>query len=144
MKGYAMAVEHEGFSAEERAAMKERAKELKVAATKAEGLKAALDSIAEMPAADRAIGKRIHDLVTAAAPHLEAKTWYGQPAYAKDGQVVVFFQAASKFKVRYCTLGFNEAAQLDDGTMWPVAFAVKSLSAADEKRITELVTKAAG
>jgi len=136
------------FSAEERAAMKERARELKAQSGKgakagkvtgAQAVRAALD---EMPAPDRAIGERIHEIVTSAAPELEPKTWYGQPAYAKDGKVVVFFQAASKFKTRYSTLGFNETAQLDDGTMWPTAFAITSLTSADEARIADLVTRA--
>jgi len=131
----------EGFSAEERAAMKERAKETR-GKKSGDGEADLLEKIAEMGDADRAMAERIHAVITAAAPGLEPKTWYGQPAYAKDGKVVVFFQAASKFKTRYATLGFNDAARIDDGTMWPTAFALTSLTAADEKRIAELVTKA--
>jgi len=131
----------EGFSAEERAAMKERAKETR-GKKSGDGEADLLEKIAEMGDADRAMAERIHAVITAAAPELEPKTWYGQPAYAKDGKVVVFFQAASKFKTRYATLGFNDAAKIDDGTMWPTAFALTSLTAADEKRIAELVTKA--
>ena len=129
------------FSEEERDAMKERAKETR---RKANGEKDLLAKIAEMDEADRAMAERIHAIVTETAPELAPKTWYGQPAYAKDGKVVVFFQAASKFKTRYATLGFSEDASLDDGTMWPTSFAVVSLTAADEKRITELVKKAVG
>ncbi|MEZ0447449.1 iron chaperone [Cellulomonas sp. ICMP 17802] len=131
----------EGFTAEERAAMKERAKETR-GKTSGDGEADLLAKIAEMGDADRAMAERIHAVITQAAPELEPKTWYGQPAYAKDGKVVVFFQAASKFKTRYATLGFNDAATIDDGTMWPVAFALTSLTAADEKRIAELVTRA--
>lgn len=138
------------FTAEERAAMKERAAELKAAkgkgpkAGKVSGERAVLDAIAEMSDADRVIGERIHAIVTATAPELEPKTWYGQPAYAKNGKVVVFFQAASKFKTRYATLGFNEEAQLDEGTMWPTAFAVTALTDQDEARIAALVKRAVG
>ena len=131
----------EGFSAEERAAMKERAKETR-GKKSGDGEADLLEKIAEMGDADRAMAERIHAVITEAAPDLEPKTWYGQPAYAKDGKVVVFFQAASKFKTRYATLGFNDAAKIDDGTMWPTAFALTSLTAADEKRIAALVTKA--
>jgi len=133
----------EGFSAEERAAMKERAKETR-GKKSGDGEADLLEKIAEMGDADRAMAERIHALVTQAAPELEPKTWYGQPAYAKDGKVVLFFQAASKFKTRYATLGFNDAAHIDDGTMWPTAFALTELTAADEKRIAELVTRAVG
>jgi uncharacterized protein YdhG (YjbR/CyaY superfamily) len=138
----------EGFSAEERAAMKERAQELKGAkgkgpkAGKVTGEQAVLTALAEMPDDDRALGERLHAIITAAAPELEPKTWYGQPAYAKHGKVVVFFQARSKFKTRYSTLGFNEEANLDDGSMWPTAFAITSLTAADEARVTALVKQA--
>lgn len=138
------------FTAEERAAMKERAAELKAAkgkgpkAGKVSGEQAVLEAIAEMSADDRAIGERIHAIVTETTPELEPKTWYGQPAYARNGKVVVFFQAASKFKTRYATLGFNEEAHLDDGTMWPTAFAITSLTTDDEARIAELVKKAVG
>src|SRR6478735_2803410 len=131
----------EGFSAEERAAMKERAKETR-GKKSGNGEADLLEKIAEMDAPDREMAERIHAVVTAAAPELEPKTWYGQPAYAKDGKVVLFFQAASKFKTRYSTLGFNDAAKIDDGTMWPTAFALTELTAADEKRIAELVTRA--
>ena len=133
----------EGFSAEERAAMKERAKETR-GKKSGDGEADLLEKIAEMDDADRAMAERIHALVRQAAPELEPKTWYGQPAYAKDGKVVLFFQAASKFKTRYATLGFNDAARIDDGTMWPTAFALTELTAADEKRIAELVTRAVG
>jgi uncharacterized protein YdhG (YjbR/CyaY superfamily) len=136
-------VTSEGFSAEERAAMKERAKETR-GKKSGDGEADLLEKIAEMGDADRAMAERIHAVITEAAPDLVPKTWYGQPAYAKDGKVVVFFQAASKFKTRYATLGFNDAAKIDDGTMWPIAFALTSLTAADEKRIAALVTRAVG
>jgi len=139
------ATKSDGFTADERAAMKDRAKELKAAKAGADAEKLTLAAIAEMPAADRTIAERIHALVKANAPALKAKTWYGMPAYAnKDDKVVVFFQAAAKFKARYATLGFNDAATLDDGNMWPSAFALTKLTAADEKRIGELIKKAAG
>lgn len=131
--------EAEGFTAEERAAIKERAKETR---RKANGESDLLEKIAEMAEGDRAMAERIHAIVTEVAPDLEPKTWYGQPAYAKDGKVVVFFQAASKFNTRYATLGFNDVAALDDGSMWPTAFALTGLTAAEEKRIGELVRKA--
>lgn len=135
----------ETFSAEERAAMKERAKELKAAAGKAGGEKDLLAKIAEMPEADRVLAERIHAIVTENAPSLSPKTWYGMPAYAaKDGKVVCFFQSADKFKTRYATLGFDAAARLDDGAMWPTAFAVTELTAAAEKQVKALVKKAAG
>ena len=127
------------FSAEERAAMKERAKETK---RRTNGEKDLLEKIAEMDDADRAMAERIHAVISEVAPELEPKTWYGQPAYAQGGKVVVFFQAASKFKTRYATLGFNEAANIDEGHMWPTAFALTALTAADEKTIGDLVTKA--
>jgi uncharacterized protein YdhG (YjbR/CyaY superfamily) len=131
----------EGFTAEERAAIKERAKESR---KKANGEADLLAKIAEMDDADRVMAERIHAVVTETAPELMPKTWYGQPAWAKDGQVVVFFQAASKFNTRYATLGFNETARLDDGSMWPTAFALTKLTAADERLIAELVRKAVG
>jgi uncharacterized protein YdhG (YjbR/CyaY superfamily) len=132
-----------GFTAEERAAMKARAKELKAQANKAEALATAVAAIEAMPAEERAIAHRVHDLILETAPELMAKTWYGQPAYAnEEGQVVVFFQGASKFGTRYSTLGFNEAANLDDGGMWATSFAISALTPADEKRIVELVKKA--
>lgn len=136
----------EEWTAEELAAMKEHNRELKAAArrgkSKADGESDLLAKIAEMPKSDRAMAERIHAIVTAAAPDIESKTWYGMPAYAKDGKVVCFFQAADKFKARYATLGFNDAAKLDDGAMWPTSFALTKLSAGDEKTIADLVKKA--
>jgi uncharacterized protein YdhG (YjbR/CyaY superfamily) len=129
-----------GFSAEEKAAMRARAKELK---QKTDGESAVRAAIAGMSPQDRALAKRIHELVTAAAPDLTPKTWYGMPAYAnKDGKVVVFFRDADKFKERYAMLGFNDSAQLDAGSMWPVAYALTKLTAADETKIRALVKKA--
>lgn len=133
----------DGFTAEEKAAMKERARELKRKTSAAEDERAVLDKIAAMPDADRIMGERIHALVKAAAPHLTPKLWYGMPAYYKDGKNVCFFQDAHKFKARYATFGFNEAANLDDGNMWPTSYALIKLTAADEKRIAELVKQAA-
>ena len=130
---------NEGFTAEERAAMKARARELK---DKADGEGAVRASIAAMSPHDRAIAKRLHELIKTAAPVLAPKTWYGMPAYAKDGKVVCFFRNAGKFKDRYGTFGFNDAAKLDEGSMWPVAFALKELTAADEARIAALVKRA--
>ena len=130
----------EGFSAEEKAAMRARAKELKAAAQGEEAIDAAL---AEMAPTDRALGKKIHAIVKETAPSLIPKTWYGMPAYAnKDGKVVVFFRDAGKFKERYAMLGFNDSAGLDDGSMWPIAYALTKLTAADEKKIRALVKKA--
>ena len=131
-----------GFTAEERAAMKERAQELKAEASKADGERALLAKIAEMPPADRAIAKRIHALVKGSAPGLSPKTWYGMPAYAKDGKVVCFFQSADKFKSRYATFGFNQAANLDQGAMWPTSFALTELTPKEEAKIGALVKKA--
>ena len=136
-----------GFTAEERAAMKARAAELraegKKGAKKADGLQAVLDSIAEMAPEDRALAERVHVTVTAAAPELSPKTWYGMPAYANaDGKIVVFFQNSGKFNYRYSTLGFQDTANLDDGGLWPVAYALLNWSPAVEKRITELVKAA--
>lgn len=132
-----------GFTDEQRAAMRERAQELKGArAGNAEQESAVLAKIATMPAADREMGKRIHAIVTASAPELSPKLWYGMPAYVKDGKVVCFFQDANKFKARYATLGFSDMATLDEGQMWPTAFALKNLTAADEARIGALVKKA--
>ena len=131
-----------GFTAEERAAMKERAKELKAEAAKADGEEALLEKVAEMKGTDKAMAKRLHAIITATAPALSPKTWYGMPAYAKDDKIVCFFQSAEKFKSRYATFGFEEAANLDDGAMWPTSYALKELTAADEKRITALVKKA--
>ena len=132
----------EGFTAEERAAMKERARELKAEKNKADGEADLLAKIAEMPDSDRAIAEGVHAIVTAVAPGLSPKTWYGMPAYAKDGKVVCFFQSAAKFKSRYATLGFNDTANLDDGAMWPTSFAVKKLTGAEKARIEALVKKA--
>jgi uncharacterized protein YdhG (YjbR/CyaY superfamily) len=141
------ATESDGFSAEERAAMKERAAELRAegkhGAKKADGLQAVLDGIAKMAPEDRALAERVHMTVTAAAPELSAKTWYGMPAYANaDGKVVVFFQDSGKFKYRYSTLGFQEAANLDDGNMWPVSYALEKWSPAVEEKVIELVKAA--
>ena len=136
-----------GFTDEERAAMKERAKELKAAARadkdKADGEGAVLAKIAEMPEPDRAMGERLHAIIKDSAPALSPKTWYGMPAYAdKDGKVVCFFQAAQKFNTRYSTFGFNDSANLDEGAMWPTAFALKELTSTEEARIAALVKKA--
>ena len=133
-----------GFTAEEKAAMKERARELKRSASAADDEQAVLDKIAAMPDADRFLAERIHALVKATAPHLTARLWYGMPAYYKDGKGVCFFQDAAKFKARYATFGFNEAARLDAGNMWPTSYALTRLTAADEARIVELVKQAAG
>jgi uncharacterized protein YdhG (YjbR/CyaY superfamily) len=129
------------FTDEERAAMKERAREMKSGA-KAEGDSAVLAKIAEMPEPDRAMAKRIDEIVKASAPELQPKLWYGMPAYAKNGKVVCFFQDAAKFKARYATFAFNDEAKLDEGNMWPTSFALKKLTAADEKTIGALVKKA--
>jgi len=131
-----------GFTAEERAAMKERARELKAAASRADGESDVLAKIAEMPESDRAMAERLHAIVTATAPDLDPRTWYGMPAYANEGKVVCFFKSAQKFKTRYATLGFSDKANLDDGAMWPTAYALKKLSAAEEKKIAALVKKA--
>jgi uncharacterized protein YdhG (YjbR/CyaY superfamily) len=136
-----------GFTAEERVAMKERAIELKAEErankNRAAGESDLLAKIAEMPESERAIATRLHEIISASAPDLWPKTWYGMPAYAKDGKIICFFQAASKFNVRYATLGFQHDANLDDGAMWPTAFALKELTAAEEARISALVKKAA-
>jgi uncharacterized protein YdhG (YjbR/CyaY superfamily) len=132
-----------GFTAEERAAMRERARELKAAASEAEGEKDVLAKIAEMPKADRVMAERLHALIKANAPDLSPRTWYGMPAYAKEGKVVCFFRPAEKFKDRYATFGFNDTAKLDQGDMWPTSFALKKLTAAGEKKIGALVKKAA-
>jgi hypothetical protein len=137
-----------GFTDEERAAMKERAQELKAEARrgpradKADGESAVLAAIAAMPEPDHAMAKRLHAIIKASAPALSPKTWYGMPAYAKDGNVVCFFQSAQKFKTRYATFGFSDKANLDEGAMWPTAFALKELTAAEEARIGALVKKA--
>ena len=139
----------QGFTDEERAAMKERVKELKAEtrggrrADKADGESALLEKLAEMPEPDRAMGKRLHAIIKASAPALVPKTWYGMPAYAnKDGKVICYFQSADKFKARYATFGFSDTAHLDEGSLWPVAFALKELTAAEEARIGALVKKA--
>ncbi len=136
-----------GFSAEEKAAMKERARELKAeeraSKSRAEGERDVLAKIAEMPEPDRVMAERIHEIVTATAPELSPKTWYGMPAYTRDGKVVCFFKSAAKFNSRYATLGFEEAANLDDGAMWPTSYALERLTPAEEARIAELVERAA-
>ena len=137
-----------GFTDEERAAMKERAEELKAEARrgpradKADGESAVLAKIAEMPEPDRSMGKRLHAIIKASAPALSPKTWYGMPAYARDGKVVCFFQSAQKFKSRYATFGFSDEANLDEGAMWPTSFALKKLTTTEETRIRALVKKA--
>ena len=135
-----------GFTDEERAAMKERAKELKAEArankNKAEGESDVLAKIAEMPEPERAMAKRLHEIIKASAPVLSPRLWYGMPTYAKDGKVVCFFQSAQKFKSRYATFGFNDSANLDEGALWPVAFALKELTAAEEAKIGALMKKA--
>jgi uncharacterized protein YdhG (YjbR/CyaY superfamily) len=135
-----------GFTADERAAMKERARELKSEARanqdREAGERDLLEKIAQMPKADRVLAERFHAIVTANAPDLMPKTWYGMPAYARDGKIVCFFKSADKFKSRYATIGFEESAHLDDGTMWQTSFAVTKLSPADEKKIAALVKKA--
>ena len=131
----------EGFSAEEKAAMKARARELK---DRTDGESAVRAAIAEMSPQDRAIAKRLHELIKAAAPDLSPKTWYGMPAYAKDGKIVCFFRNAGKFKERYAMFGFNDSAKLDEGSMWPIAFALKKLTTTDEAKIRALVKKAVG
>jgi uncharacterized protein YdhG (YjbR/CyaY superfamily) len=131
-----------GFSDEERAAMKERAQELKAEARKADGEKALLAKIAEMPEPDRSMATRLHELITAGAPALSPKTWYGMPAYASEGKVLCYFTPASKFKERYATFGFNATANLDEGNMWPTSFALKELTAAEEAKIDALLKKA--
>jgi uncharacterized protein YdhG (YjbR/CyaY superfamily) len=131
------------LTAEERAAMKELVQERKAAARGEDGESAVLAKIAEMPETDRAMAERLHAIVKASAPSLSPKTWYGMPAYAKDGKVVCFFQSAAKFKARYATFGFSDKANLDDGNMWPTYFALKELTSAEEKKIAGLVKKAA-
>ncbi|HEY1238550.1 MAG TPA: DUF1801 domain-containing protein [Solirubrobacterales bacterium] len=131
-----------GFTAEERAAMRERAKELKAEQSKADGEKAVLAKIAKMPKSDRVMAERIHAIVKANGPELVPRTWYGMPAYSKDDNVLCYFQDAAKFKSRYATFGFNDRANLDQGTMWPTSYALTKLTAADEKKIGALVKKA--
>jgi uncharacterized protein YdhG (YjbR/CyaY superfamily) len=141
----------DGMSADERAAMKERAAELRTASRRAKGAAKAeaeaqdvLDKIAELPEDDRVLAEKVHAVITATAPDLSPRLWYGMPAYAKDGKVVCFFQGAAKFNARYSTLGFNDPAILDDGSMWPTAFALTAVGKAEEKAIAELITKAVG
>jgi uncharacterized protein YdhG (YjbR/CyaY superfamily) len=142
----ATAKKSKGFTVEERVAMKERAQELKVearrGADRAEGERAVLDKIAEMQGAERTMAKRLHAIIAASAPDLSPKTWYGMPAYARDGKVICFFQSAQKFQSRYATLGFSDQANLDEGVMWPTSFALKELTVAEEARIGALVKKA--
>jgi len=138
------AKETDGFSAEEKAAVKDRARELKSAASKADGERDLRQKIADMPEPDRSMAERVDAVVMAAGPDLERRTYYGMPAYAKDGKTICFFKPKSKFKVRYATFEFQPDAMVDDGTMWPVAFALTELNSANEARITELVKKAVG
>jgi hypothetical protein len=133
---------YEGFTAEEKDAMKQRVKEMKAAANKADGESAVLAKIAAMPAPDRALGERLHKIIKASAPGLTPRLWYGMPAYAKDDKIVCHFQDARKFKTRYATLGFSDAANLDEGALFPVAYALKKLTSADEAKIAALVKKA--
>ena len=140
--GKSTATRSKGFTAEERAAMRERAQELKAEARKADGESALLAKVAEMKGSDRAMAKRLHEIVKDSAPALSPKTWYGMPAYAKDGKIVCYFTSADKFKSRYATLGFNDEANLDEGAMWPTSFALKELTTAVEARIAALVKKA--
>jgi len=142
----AISKKSKGFTDEEKAAMRNRAQELKAEArtdkSKADGESAVLGAIAAMPEPERTMAKRLHAIIKASAPALSPKTWYGMPAYAKDGKVVCFFQSAQKFNTRYATFGFNDTANLDEGAMWPTAFALTELTAADEARIGALVKKA--
>jgi uncharacterized protein YdhG (YjbR/CyaY superfamily) len=138
----ATAAVSKGFSAEEKAAARERVRELKAEAAKADGETELLAAIAKMQEPDRAIAKKIHALITAAAPNLAPKTWYGMPAYTKDGNVICYFQNAGKFKVRYQTVGFSDKAKIDDGAMWPIQYALTKLTANEEAKITALVKKA--
>jgi uncharacterized protein YdhG (YjbR/CyaY superfamily) len=133
-----------GFTAEERAAMKERAREQKAEAQKADGERDVLAKIAEMQESDRAMAERLHEIVKASAPDLSPRTWYGMPAYARDGKVVCFFQSAEKFNTRYATFSFSDKANLDEGAIWPTSFALKELTEAEEARISELVKRAVG
>ncbi len=139
-----MASMSETFSKEERAAMRERAREAKSTASKAEAAAEVIAKIAEMAEPDRGLARRVHAVITGAAPQLDPRLWYGMPAYALDGKVICFFQDADRFKARYATLGFSDSALLDDGTIWPSSFAITELTAAGEKRIAELVVKAVG
>ena len=150
MSAAASGKKFKGFTDEERGAMKERVQELRTAARrgpradKADGESDVLAKIAEMPEPDRTMGKRLHAIIKASAPALSPRLWYGMPAYAKDGKVVCFFQSAQKFKTRYATFGFSDEANLDEGALWPVAFALKELTATEEARISALVKKAVG
>jgi uncharacterized protein YdhG (YjbR/CyaY superfamily) len=137
-----IAMSSKGFTADEKAAMRERAKELKAAKSAADGESDVLAKIAEMPEADRVMAERLHALVKKSAPELTPRTWYGMPAYAKDAKVICFFQSAHKFKSRYATLGFSDKANLDDGAMWPSSYALKKLGASEEKKIAALVKQA--
>src|SRR5215212_5925972 len=141
-EGTMSANKSKGFTAEERAAMRERAKEQKAEAQKADAESAVLAKIAEMQAPDRAMAERLHEIVKASAPELSPRTWYGMPAYAKEGKVVCFFQSAEKFTTRYATLGFSDKANLDEGAMWPTSFALKELAATEEAKISALVKRA--
>src|SRR5918996_4659618 len=141
-EGTMSAKKSKGFTDEERAAMKERAREQKAEAQKADGERAVLAKIAEMQEPDRAMAERLHEIVKAAAPDLSPKTWYGMPAYAKGGKVVCFFQSAQKFDTRYATFSFSDKANLDEGAMWPTSFALKELTAAEEAKIGSLVERA--
>jgi uncharacterized protein YdhG (YjbR/CyaY superfamily) len=141
-EGTMSAEKSKGFTAEERAAMKERAREQKAEAQKADGDRAVLAKIAEMEGPDRAMAERLHEVVKASAPDLSPKTWYGMPAYARDGKVVCFFQSAEKFKTRYATFSFSDKANLDEGAMWPTSFALKELTATEEAKIGALVKRA--
>jgi uncharacterized protein YdhG (YjbR/CyaY superfamily) len=132
----------QGLTAEEKAAMRELIRERRASASREAGERDLREKISEMAEHDHAMAERLHALITAAAPDLAPKTWYGMPAYAKDGKIICFFQAAEKFKARYATFGFNDSAHLDDGAMWPIAFALKDLTAADEERIAALVQQA--
>ncbi len=136
------ATKPKGFTDEEKEAMKERVQEQRAAAAKADGESEVLAKIAQMPEPDRAMGKKLHAIIKSGAPDLSPRLWYGMPAYSKEGDVVCFFQAAAKFKTRYATLGFSDNAKLDEGSMWPTAFALKGLTAAEEARIGALVKKA--
>jgi uncharacterized protein YdhG (YjbR/CyaY superfamily) len=138
------ATRSDGFTAEERAAMRERSRELKAAGKRADGESDVLAKIAEMHGSDRVMAERLHALVKASAPDLSPRTWYGMPAYAKDDKVLCYFKPAEKFKTRYATLGFSDRAGLDDGAMWPIEFALTAWTGAEEKRISELVKKAIG
>jgi hypothetical protein len=133
---------YDGFSEEEKAAMRDRVQEQKVAARRADEESALLEKIAQLPEPERAMAKRLHAVIKASAPDLSSTTWYGMPAYAKKGKIVCFFQSAQKFKTRYATLGFSDAAHLDEGNMWPVAYSLTKMTAADEARIVALVKKA--